>query len=70
MSRDYFVYFLTNKYNNVIYIGVTNDIIRRVSEHKNKILPGFSARYNLYKLVYYEITDDIMTAIEREREAI
>jgi putative endonuclease len=52
----------------VIYIGVTNDIERRVVEHKNKAVPGFSARYNLTKLVYFEAFGDVRAAIAREKE--
>jgi len=52
----------------VIYIGVTNDIERRVLEHKSKSVPGFSARYNLTKLVYFETFSDVRAAIAREKE--
>jgi putative endonuclease len=50
-----------------IYIGVTNDLLRRVDQHKKKLLPGFTARYGLTKLVYYEETDDVRSALEREK---
>ena len=59
---------MTNPFNTVIYIGVTNDLVRRVYEHKNKLLKGFSSKYNLSKLVYYEIAIDIEAAILREKQ--
>ena len=62
-----YVYIMTNKNNTTFYIGVTNDLIRRVLEHKNKIHQGFTARYNLNKLVYYETYDNENTAILREK---
>ena len=62
------MYIITNKYNTTTYIGVTSDIIRRIYEHKNKVVDGFSKTYNLNKLVYYEVCDDIITAIEREKQ--
>ena len=68
MNREYYVYILTNKYNKVLYIGVTNDLIRRVYEHKEKMTDGFTSRYNINKLVYYETTGDIRVAIEREKQ--
>ena len=58
---------LTNKSNNVLYIGVTNNLERRIYEHKNKIVKGFTERYNVNKLVYYETTQDIVSAIAREK---
>jgi putative endonuclease len=66
--RDYYVYILTNKTNNVLYIGVTNDLLRRVCEHKEKVVRGFTSKYNVNKLVYYEYTDDIWSALEREKQ--
>ena len=64
----YYVYMLTNKYNNVLYIGVTNNLERRLSEHKRKSFEGFTKKYNVNKLVYYEHTSDIKAAIEREKQ--
>lgn len=65
--KNAYVYILTNEYNTVLYIGVTSDIIKRIYEHKNKVIDGFSKKYNLNKLVYYEIYEDIVSAIEREK---
>jgi putative endonuclease len=59
---------MTNEYNTVLYTGVTNDIQRRVSEHKSKLFEGFSKKYNVTKLVYYEIYDDSYAAISREKQ--
>ena len=66
--RRYFVYILTNQSNRVLYIGVTNDLSRRIFEHKNKLVDGFTKRYNLNKLVYVEETADISNALEREKQ--
>lgn len=65
--KDYFVYILTNIKNTVLYVGITNDLIRRVYKHKNKLTRGFSEKYNLTKLVYYEIFNDPQNAIKREK---
>lgn len=67
-DKQYYVYILTNKPNNVLYIGVTNDLIRRIFEHKSKLVEGFTKKYNLRKLVYYEITNNIESAINREKQ--
>ncbi len=63
----YYVYILSNESNKVLYIGMTNDIVRRLYEHKNKLVKGFTSRYNLKKLLYVETTDDVNSAIEREK---
>jgi len=68
MPEHYYVYIMTNKYNTVLYTGVTNDLIRRVYEHKNKLVEGFTAKYNLAKLVYYDICKDVKEAINREKQ--
>ena len=66
---QYYVYMLTNKHNSVLYTGVTNDLVRRVYEHKHHLAKdGFTARYNVEKLVYYEITSDVDAALEREKQ--
>jgi putative endonuclease len=64
----YYVYLLTNWNNKVIYIGVTNNLERRIYEHKNKLIKGFTEKYNVNKLVYFEETQDINAAIEREKK--
>jgi putative endonuclease len=66
--KDYYVYFMTNRKNGVLYTGVTNDLRRRVYEHQNKVVPGFTSRYNLTQLVYYETTGDVTAAIAREKQ--
>ena len=67
MSRQYYVYIMTNKRNTVLYTGVTNNLRRRVYEHKEKLVDGFTKKYNLTKLVYYEIFQDPENAIMREK---
>jgi putative endonuclease len=68
MNKNYYFYIITNYEENVLYTGVTNDLERRIYEHKNKLLKGFSQRYNLNKLVYYEVFDDVNEAIYREKQ--
>ena len=67
-DKQYYIYILTNKTNNVFYTGITNDLSRRMFEHKNKIVEGFTKKYNLKKLVYYEVTNDVESAIRREKQ--
>ena len=59
---------MTNKNNSVLYTGVTNNLQKRVSEHRNKLIAGFTSKYNVTKLVYYELTNDINSAIKREKQ--
>ena len=66
--NDYYVYMMTNEYNNVLYIGVTNNLSRRVYEHKNALLEGFTQRYNVHKLVWFENCHDVKAAIAREKQ--
>ena len=68
MSEQYYIYITTNQYNTVLYTGVTNDLIKRVYEHKEKLIAGFTKKYNVNKLVYYEIFTDINNAIAREKQ--
>ncbi len=68
MHKTYFVYAITNWNNQVLYIGVTNNLERRLYAHKNKLIAGYSATYNLNKLVYFESTNDVLSAISREKE--
>ncbi|MEK7618412.1 MAG: GIY-YIG nuclease family protein [Patescibacteria group bacterium] len=67
-TKQYYVYIMTNYANTVLYTGVTNDLIRRGYEHKNKIVKGFTTKYNVNKLVYYEATENIESAILREKQ--
>ncbi len=66
--RRGYVYLMTNKGNTVIYTGVTSDLQKRVYEHKQKLVDGFTKKYNVQKLVYYEIFDDMGSAISREKQ--
>lgn len=63
----YFVYFMSNRRGGTIYVGVTNDLIRRVHEHRTNSVAGFTSRYNLHRLVYFEQHQSIATAIQREK---
>lgn len=64
----YYVYILTNKSNTVLYTGVTNNIQRRMHEHKNKLIPGFTSKYNLSKLIYIETFNTALEAISAEKK--
>ena len=68
MKTDSYIYILTNEYNKVFYIGVTSNLIKRIWEHKGKFVDGFTKKYNLNKLVYYEVASDIEVAILREKQ--
>jgi len=67
-SRKSYVYILFNKKNGTLYTGVTSDLVKRIYEHKNKLADGFTKKYGIDKLGYYEIFEDIMRAIEREKQ--
>lgn len=67
MDKQSYVYIITNKNNTVVYIGVTSNLRKRIWEHKNHFYDGFSKKYKLHKLVYYEILENIELAIEREK---
>ena len=66
--HQYYIYILTNKTHTVIYVGVTNDLVKRCFEHKNKLKPGFTEKYNVNELVYFEIFDFVESAINREKQ--
>jgi putative endonuclease len=67
MYKEYYVYIMNNK-SRALYTGVTNDLVRRVYEHKNKLVPELTKRYNIQFMVYYESTPSIYTALEREKQ--
>lgn len=68
MDKQFYIYLLTNKYNTVIYTGVINNLQRRIYEHKEKLIDGFTKKYNIDKLVHYEIFYDAYSAISREKQ--
>jgi putative endonuclease len=68
MDALYFVYILTNTWHTVLYVGVTSDLKARVYQHREKLLPGFTSRYNVWKLVYFETGYDVAGAIVREKQ--
>ena len=65
--KHYYVYIMTNN-SRTLYTGVTDDLVRRVYEHRNKLIEGFTRKYNITRLVYYEITSDVRAAIQREKQ--
>ena len=67
MDKQGYIYIITNKNNTVLYIGVTSNLVKRIFEHKTKLVDGFSKKYNLNKLVYYEVASGIEPAIVREK---
>ena len=68
MLKTFFVYILASKRNGTLYIGLTNDLVRRSYEHKNKVHKGFTKAYNVHMLIYHEVFGDISAAIEREKQ--
>ncbi|MGB4268044.1 MAG: GIY-YIG nuclease family protein [Spirochaetota bacterium] len=68
MERKGFIYIMTNKKNGTLYIGVTSNLVKRVFEHKTKMIEGFTRKYNLTRLVYYEVYGTIEEAIKREKQ--
>lgn len=66
--KEYYIYILTNKKNGTLYIGVTSNLVKRVFEHKSKYIEGFTKKYNLDKLVFYEKTNSVESAITREKQ--
>ena len=65
--KQYFVYIMTNKPNGVLYIGVTSDLVKRCYQHKNNLADGFTKKYHLHQLIYYEDTSDVYEALTREK---
>lgn len=68
MDKQYYIYILTNYNNTTLYIGVTSDLVNRIYQHKEKLVDGFSKRYNLNKLVYFEVFTTAYDAISREKQ--
>jgi|SRR3989344_4822239 len=68
MTKQSYIYIMTNKTNTVLYTGVTSDLVKRAYQHKNKQVSGFTAKYNINKLVYFEVFSDITEAIRREKQ--
>lgn len=67
-EHNYYIYVLTNWNNKVMYVGMTNNLERRIYEHKNKLVEGFTRKYNVTRLVYFEHTSDVNSAIAREKQ--
>ena len=67
-NKQYYVYILFNKKNGTLYIGVTNNLVKRVCEHKNKVVEGFTQKYGVDKLGYYEVFENVNYAIAREKQ--
>jgi len=68
MTKTYYVYILASKRNGTLYIGVTNNLERRLYEHRNNLIEGFTNKYNVHYLVYYEDVNDIQSALQREKQ--
>jgi putative endonuclease len=68
LTKQYFVYILASRKNGTLYIGITNDLLKRVYEHKNNLADGFTKKYSVHNLVYYEIHNDASYAITREKQ--
>jgi len=68
MDKQYYIYIMSNKHHTALYTGVTNELKRRVYEHKQKMADGFTRKYNITKLVYYEVYEDPINAISREKQ--
>ncbi len=67
-ENRYYVYILASKRNGTLYIGITSNLFKRIYEHKNNLVEGFTKKYNIHNLVYYEITEDVNNAISREKQ--
>ena len=68
MDKQYYVYIMTNRRDSVLYTGITSDLRKRIYEHKEKLLEGFTKKYNISKLIYYEVFQDPENAITREKQ--
>jgi putative endonuclease len=68
LTKQYFVYILASRKNGTLYIGITNDLLKRLYEHKNNLADGFTKKYGVHNLVYYEIHNDASNAITREKQ--
>ena len=68
MDKQYYVYILSNYLKTVLYTGITNDLCKRVWEHKEELIPGFTRKYHVHNLIYYELFSDPVSAIEREKQ--
>jgi putative endonuclease len=68
LNKTYYVYILASKRNGTLYIGVTNDLEKRLYEHKNNLIDGFTKRYRVHNLVYYESVNDVNAALQREKQ--
>jgi putative endonuclease len=68
VADQYYIYILASKRNGTLYVGVTSDLVKRVYEHKNNLVEGFTKKYYVHKLVYYEVTDNVNSAIVREKQ--
>ncbi|MCK5145226.1 GIY-YIG nuclease family protein [bacterium] len=66
--KTYYVYIMASKKNGVLYVGITNNLNRRVYEHRNNLVESFTAKYHVHRLVYYEATNDVGVAIQREKQ--
>jgi putative endonuclease len=66
--KSYYVYILASKRNGTLYIGITSDLIKRIYEHKNNLVDGFTKKYKIHNLVYFEETSDVQSAIKREKQ--
>jgi putative endonuclease len=67
-KKKYYVYILASKRNGTLYIGITSNLFKRIYEHKNNLIDGFTKKYNVHNLVYYEMTEDISIALAREKQ--
>ncbi len=67
-AKQGYVYIITNVHNKVLYTGVTSDLVKRVYEHKNKLIDGFAKKYNVHRLVHFEVFNDMVNAITREKQ--